>query len=61
MVGGGLVMGVVGWVGGWLIEFVGDSGGWLVVFFSDRISLCSPDCPGTHSVDQVSPSHSGFH
>lgn len=26
-------MGVVGWVGGWLIEFVGDSGGWLVVFF----------------------------
>jgi hypothetical protein len=23
------------------------------VFFRDRVSLCSPDCPGTHSVDQA--------
>jgi hypothetical protein len=23
------------------------------LFFRDRISLCSPDCPGTHSVDQA--------
>jgi hypothetical protein len=22
-------------------------------FFQDRVSLCSPDCPGTHSVDQA--------
>ena len=22
------------------------------VFFLDRVSLCSPGCPGTHSVDQ---------
>jgi hypothetical protein len=22
-------------------------------FFRDRVSLCSPGCPGTHSVDQV--------
>jgi hypothetical protein len=22
-------------------------------FFKDRVSLCSPGCPGTHSVDQV--------
>jgi hypothetical protein len=22
-------------------------------FFQDRISLCSPGCPGTHSVDQA--------
>jgi hypothetical protein len=21
--------------------------------FGDRVSLCSPDCPGTHSVDQA--------
>jgi hypothetical protein len=21
--------------------------------FRDRVSLCSPDCPGTHSVDQA--------
>jgi hypothetical protein len=26
-------------------------GGGLV--FPDRVSLCSPDCPGTHSVDQA--------
>ena len=23
------------------------------MFFRDRVSLCSPGCPGTHSVDQV--------
>jgi hypothetical protein len=23
------------------------------VFFRDRVSLCSPGCPGTHSVDQA--------
>ena len=23
-------------------------------FFPDRVSLCSPGCPGTHSVDQAS-------
>jgi hypothetical protein len=23
----------------------------LVCFFRDRVSLCSPGCPGTHSVD----------
>jgi hypothetical protein len=22
-------------------------------FFQDRVSLCSPGCPGTHSVDQA--------
>jgi hypothetical protein len=22
-------------------------------FFQDKVSLCSPDCPGTHSVDQA--------
>jgi hypothetical protein len=22
--------------------------------FRDRVSLCSPGCPGTHSVDQAS-------
>ena len=26
--------------------------GWLVGFL-DRVSLCSPDYPGTHSVDQA--------
>jgi hypothetical protein len=26
-------------------------GGWF--FFRDRVSLCSPGCPGTHSVDQA--------
>jgi hypothetical protein len=25
----------------------------VVVVFRDRISLYSPDCPGTHSVDQA--------
>jgi hypothetical protein len=23
------------------------------LFFRDRVSLCSPGCPGTHSVDQA--------
>jgi hypothetical protein len=25
----------------------------LFLFFQDRASLCSPGCPGTHSVDQA--------
>jgi hypothetical protein len=25
----------------------------LLCFFQDRVSLCSPGCPGTHSVDQA--------
>jgi hypothetical protein len=25
----------------------------LFLFFQDRISLCSPGCPGTHSVDHT--------
>jgi hypothetical protein len=25
----------------------------FVCFFRDRVSLCSPGCPGTHSVDQA--------
>jgi hypothetical protein len=25
----------------------------LFVFFRDRVSLCSPGCPGTHFVDQA--------
>ena len=25
----------------------------LFLFFRDRVSLCSPDCSGTHSVDQA--------
>jgi hypothetical protein len=25
----------------------------VFVFFRDRVSLCSPGCPGTHSVDQA--------
>ena len=28
------------------------SGFWFLVFW-DRVSLCSPGCPGTHSVDQA--------
>jgi hypothetical protein len=24
-----------------------------ILFFQDRVSLCSPDCPGTHFVDQA--------
>jgi hypothetical protein len=27
----------------------------LFLFFRDRVSLCSPGCPGTHSVDQAGP------
>jgi hypothetical protein len=26
-----------------------------VCVFRDRVSLCSPGCPGTHSVDQAGP------
>jgi hypothetical protein len=25
----------------------------FIGFFQDRVSLCSPGCPGTHSVDQA--------
>jgi hypothetical protein len=25
----------------------------FILFFRDRVSLCSPGCPGTHSVDQA--------
>jgi hypothetical protein len=25
----------------------------LFLFFRDRVSLCSPGCPGTHFVDQA--------
>jgi hypothetical protein len=25
----------------------------VLFFFWDRVSLCSPGCPGTHSVDQA--------
>jgi hypothetical protein len=25
----------------------------FVLFFQDRVSLCSPGCPGTHLVDQA--------
>jgi hypothetical protein len=25
----------------------------FVLFFRDRVSLCSPGCPGTHFVDQA--------
>jgi hypothetical protein len=32
---------------GWLGFFV------LFLFFQDRVSLCSPGCPGTHFVDQA--------
>jgi hypothetical protein len=27
--------------------------GFFLLVFWDRVSLCSPDCPGTHSVDQT--------
>jgi hypothetical protein len=29
----------------------------FVLFFRDRVSLCSPGCPGTHSVDQAGLEH----
>jgi hypothetical protein len=32
----------------WFLVF----GFWFLVF-RDRVSLCSPDCPGTHFVDQA--------
>ena len=25
---------------------------YLFIYFGDRVSLCSPGCPGTHFVDQ---------
>jgi hypothetical protein len=25
----------------------------MILLFQDRVSLCSPGCPGTHSVDQA--------
>ena len=28
-------------------------GGWKVEGVQDRVSLCSPGCPGTHSIDQA--------
>jgi hypothetical protein len=34
-----------GWLVGWLVCFV--------LFFQDKVSLCSPGCPGTHFVDQA--------
>jgi hypothetical protein len=30
-------------------------------FFQDRVSLYSPGCPGTHSVDQADLSNSEIH
>jgi hypothetical protein len=38
--------GVWFWLVGWLV-------GWFFGFFRDRVSLCSPGCPGTHFVDQA--------
>ena len=33
---------------------VGGGGGFFCLFvFRDRVSLCSPGCPGTHFVDQA--------
>jgi hypothetical protein len=26
---------------------------WFGLVYRDRVSLCSPGCPGTHSVDQA--------
>jgi hypothetical protein len=26
---------------------------YLFIFYQDRVSLCSPGCPGTHSVNQA--------
>jgi hypothetical protein len=31
----------------------GMEGGRSVLVFQDKVSLCSLDCPGTHSVDQA--------
>jgi hypothetical protein len=33
----------------------------LVLVFSDRVSLCSPGCPGTHSVDQAGSKFTEIH
>jgi hypothetical protein len=38
--------------GHWDYRIVGHLGSFLLVF-QDRVSLCSPGCPGTHSVDQA--------
>jgi hypothetical protein len=45
----------------WLTRFRrGEAGSWqcwffifYFLFFRDRVSLCSPGCSGTHSVDQA--------
>jgi hypothetical protein len=37
-----------GGVGGVFVLFC-----FVVVVFQNRVSLCSPGCPGTHSVDQA--------
>jgi hypothetical protein len=37
-------------------EFFSETVFFLILFllaFQDRVSLCSSDCPGTHSVDQA--------
>jgi hypothetical protein len=36
-----------------LPRFTGSSVFVFVFVFQDRVSLCSPGCPGTHSVDQA--------
>ena len=36
----------VGWLVGWVFLF-------FVFVFLDSIFLCSPGCPGTHSLDQA--------
>jgi hypothetical protein len=46
-------------LGFWFVGFfLGGGGvsvfvGFFVVVFRDRISVCGPGCPGTHSVDQA--------
>jgi hypothetical protein len=34
------------------VQVSGSASG-VFLFFRDRVSLCSPGCPGTHSVDQA--------
>jgi hypothetical protein len=41
----GFFVWLVGWFSVWLVG--------LVLVFRDRVSLCSPGYPGTHSVDQA--------